>query len=90
MTDVTLTETQCLYVRHLLFAELKVAAEALADLADAVEQHDHADLASLDAHSTFVNQVQLMAELLDTVGWAAGGDTARMNELESARVKAGA
>jgi hypothetical protein len=87
MTTVTLNEAQCVYVRQLLFEELHDAAEILADQAAGAAQGNAScdNQEGDDGASTFRNRVQVIAELLDTVGWSVETDIATIVELERKR-----
>jgi hypothetical protein len=82
---VSLNEVQCVYMRRLLFEELHAAARILVDQTDAVV-NDAGALAGDDAYGTYVNRLQVTAELLDTVGWSTRGDTAAIVRLERDRM----
>jgi hypothetical protein len=86
--DVTLNEVQCAYLRPLLFEELKAAAEALADKADAAAQCCVDDISGDDAHSCN-RRVQATAELLDLVGWSVLTDVVLLREHERLRKQEG-
>ncbi len=90
MTTVTLNETQCLYVRQLLFEELHEAAEILADQAAGAVQgsagSDNVD--GDDAAGTFRHRVQVAAQLLDTIGWSVTTDMTTLVALERKRAVA--
>jgi hypothetical protein len=79
MTDVTLTQAQCSFVRELAFDELKDAAHALADHAHAAAEAAEGTgcIAGDDAYDTAHSRVQAVYELLDTVGWSVLGEPAR-------------
>lgn len=83
MTTATLNEMQCVYVRQLLFEELHGVCEELAR--NAHDASDGSDAGGEDAMGTFTQRIVVVAELLNTVGWATTGDHARMVDLERKR-----
>jgi hypothetical protein len=91
MATATLNETQCAYVRQLLFEELHEAAEALVEqAADAAHGGSAAcdNIAGDDALSTWRSRLLVTADLLDTIGWSVAKDTAMIVELERKRREA--
>ncbi len=83
----TLNDAQCMYVRQLLYQELKEAAEDLAEQAAEACEGNAADpnVAGDNALGTWRQRVQVTAELLDTIGWSVLTDTAAIVELERKR-----
>jgi hypothetical protein len=89
-TKVELTDTQCVYVRELLFQELHEAATVLVEQAFNATQGnaDKLNIAGDDAHGTWRQRVQVVAGLLDTVGWSVATDAETIVALERARIMA--
>ena len=88
MTTATLNETQCAYVRQLLFEELHEAAEVLVDQAANAAHGGNADCDNFtgdDALSTWRSRLLVTADLLDAVGWSVATDTALIVALERKR-----
>lgn len=83
MGTVTLNDTQCIYVRQLLFEELHGVCEELARNAN--DASDGSDVGGEDALGTYRQRICVVAGLLNTVGWATTGDHARMVDLERNR-----
>lgn len=75
-TEVTLTEAQRVYLRMVLFNEMRDAAETLAHLASGAAEGSTDEqvqaIAELDTHSAYDRRVVITAELLDAVGWGGG------------------
>lgn len=91
MATATLNETQCAYVRQLLFEELHEASKALVpQAADAAHggNADRDNIAGDDALSTWRSRLLVTADLLDAVGWSVATDTALIVALERKRLVA--
>jgi hypothetical protein len=90
-TEITLTNVDLALVRELAFDELSDVAKVLAEKAE-IAAHggnadpDHADnSAGDDAHAQFRHRVQVIAGLLDKIGWSVLTDTATVVEYERSR-----
>ncbi len=83
MTTASLNETQCVYVRQLLFEELHDVCDELARHAN--DASDGSDFGGEDALGTYRQRICVVADLLNTVGWDTTGDRVRMVDLERKR-----
>ena len=86
MAAFTMNEVQCAWVRQLLFEEMHEAASTLADQALGAAEGNVADdnLDGDDALGTWRTRMQVVAGLLDTIGWSVRQDTALIVEHDRA------
>jgi hypothetical protein len=87
-TSVDLSRQELAHIRALLFLELREAAEVLAKqatrAADGVDV-DRENIAGDEAHGTWRHHVQVIAELLDKIGWSVRTDIATIVDFERPR-----
>ena len=76
MTSVVLTEHELARIRAILFRDLRDAARAVADDAEAASQQEK--MAGEDAFSYFQFWLLPTAELLNRIGWSTRTDVARV------------